>query len=108
MAVDSKFYDDATKGFIHISGERFDAEIHYYLRANTVTRLEQFSEKDDGKTIHYLRIYTTGTVGTFLGASAGSNGRGDVGPPMFQLEFTTKEEADKIRNILLELLSAKN
>jgi hypothetical protein len=100
-AVESKFIDDAPKGFIHIAGEAYGAEAHDFLRANTVVRVEQFSEENDGKKKHYIRLHTTATVGRF----GGNPGEGNIRQLFFLLEYTTKEEAEKVRNRILELLS---
>ena len=104
-AAETKFVDDAPKGFIHVTGESYGVETQEYLRANTVVRLQQFSEENDGKIRHYIRLHTTGTIGS-LGGSAG-DGKGEIRPPMFQIEFASKEEANKVRNRLLEILSTK-
>lgn len=104
-AVESKHIDDAPKGFIHITGESYGAEVHRYIRANTVVRLEQYSEENDGKVRHYIRLFTTGTSG-HLGGSSGA-GQGEIRQPFFQIDYATKEEADKVLKRLLELLSAK-
>jgi hypothetical protein len=103
-AKESAFIDDAPKGFIHVTEERFGAEVHNYLRANTVTRLEQFSEENDGKMGHFLWLHTTGVVGALGNTHAGV---GQIGSPKFLIQFASKEEADKVRKRLLEILSAK-
>jgi hypothetical protein len=104
-AVDSKFIDDAPKGFVHITGESYGVETHNYLRVNNIVRLEQFSEENDGKLRHYIRLHTTATVGQ-IGGSSGE-GKGELRQQFFQVECATKEEADKNRMRILELLSAK-
>ena len=104
-AVESKFIDDAPKGFIHIAGEGYGAEAHDFLRANTVVRVEQFSEENDGKRKHYIKLHTTGTVGR-IGGSAGE-GSGEIRQSSFRIEYTTKEEADKVRDRILELLAVE-
>lgn len=105
VAADSKFIDDAPKGFIHVTGESYGVETHNYLRINTIVRLEQFSEENDGKLRHYIRLYTNAAVGQ-IGGSSGE-GKGELRQQCFQVEYATKEEADKIRMRILELLSAK-
>ncbi len=104
-AADSKFIDDAPKGFIHVTGESYGVETHNYLRTNTIVRLEQFSEENDGKLRHYIRLHTTAASGQF-GGDLGE-GKGELRQQFFQAEYGTKEEADKIRMRILELLSAK-
>ena len=103
-AAEFKFIDDAPKGFIHVTGESYGAETHEYLRANTVVRLMQYAEENDGKLRHYIRLHTTAAVGQIGGRSG--EGKGELRQQYFQIEYATKDEADKVRKRLLELLSA--
>lgn len=81
MASESKVFDDAPKGFIHVAAERLGAEIHHYIRIDSIERVEQFSQ--DG---HFIRL---------------------VGSETVQLEFSKKEESDKALASLLAMLSPK-
>lgn len=104
-AVESKFIDDAPKGFIHVTVERYGAEVHQFIRISTVIRLEQFSEENDGKMAHYIRLYTPVTKGK-IGGGLGA-GNGELRQEFSQIEYATKEESDKVRDKMLELLSPK-
>jgi hypothetical protein len=103
-AGDSSFVDDAPRGFIHIIQTRYKAEVQTYLKANSVQRIEQYAEDSDGKLLHYVRVYTTGTAGSFS-ARTGQDGSGTITSPQFTIEFETKEEAAKCLKRLLELSS---
>ncbi|MCW1916513.1 hypothetical protein OJ996_23200 [Luteolibacter sp. GHJ8] len=89
LAEESKFVDDAPKGFIHVREESDGVESHDFIRADCVVRLLQISEEDAGKMRHYIRLYTTGTEGS-----------------SHDIESATREEAEKVRGRLLEILSA--
>jgi hypothetical protein len=95
IAAESKFIDDAPKGFIHVTGS---SETHHYIKVNTLTQIQQFSrvaeiqqfpKQEDGKLRHHIWL---------------NNAQGIVA----QLEFSTKEEADRVRVKILELMSAKD
>ena len=89
IATESKMIDDAPKGFIHVTGESFKVETHHYIKVNTLTHIKQFSEENDGKLRHYILLYNAGTT-------------------VAQLEFSAKEEADRVRVKILEQMSAKD
>lgn len=89
IAAESKFIDDAPKGFIHVTGESSGAEVHYYLRANSLMLLRHFSEEEDGKLRHHIWLYNGEEIAV-------------------QLEFSDKEEADRVRVKILERMSAKD
>ena len=86
IAAESKIIDDAPKGFIHVTGS---SETHHYIKVNTLTQIQQFSREDDGKLRQHIWL---------------NNAAGIVA----QLEFSTKEEADRVRVKILELMSAKD
>jgi hypothetical protein len=65
------------------------AEVHHYIKVNTLTSIQQLSEEDVGKVHHYIRLYATGI-------------------PMVLLEFSAKDEADKVCARILESVSARN
>lgn len=80
LAAESRFVDDAPKGFIHIREESDGVESHEFIRADCIVRLLQISEEDAGKMRHYIRLYTTGTEGS-----------------SHDIESATREEAEKVR-----------
>lgn len=86
-AADSKFIDGAPEGFIHVTEESAIKEVHHYIKVNTIISIQQVSEDDDGKR-YFINLYA-------------------MGIPRVTLEFSAKDEADKVCARILESVSPK-
>jgi len=84
VAAESEFIDDAPKGVIHVTTGAEGALVHHYLRTSAVIEIQQFSEEDEGKVKHYVRIHTVATA--------------------ILLKFEDKKDADEVRKRLVALL----